>query len=77
MDHLSTRVSIMQLTHYYQNMKDDKFRMYDHKDMNVLYYNSTSPPEYELENIVVPTHLYHASKDVLISDKVIFNYKLK
>ena len=68
---MSTRVSIMQLTHYYQNMINDKFRLFDFKENNLLIYNSSSPPEYNLDNVVVPVYLYHAENDLFASFKVI------
>jgi hypothetical protein len=33
----------------------------------VEYYNSTTPPEYELQNIKAPIYLYHGAEDLLIS----------
>lgn len=60
----------MQLTHYYQNMINDNFRMFDRKENNMLYYNASVPPEYNLENVVVPAYLYHASLDLFASSKV-------
>lgn len=70
MKYLSTRVSIMQLTHYYQNMINDNFRQFDHKKSNLKIYKSTMPPEYALQNIVAPTFLYHAAEDRYASVKV-------
>lgn len=63
----------MQLTHYYQNMINDKFRLYDFKDRNLMIYNLTSPPEYNLSNVAVPVYLYHAENDLFASFKV-FDY---
>lgn len=64
----------MQLTHYYQNMINDDFRMFDRKENNMLYYNASKPPEYPLENVVVPAHLYHASLDLFASAKVRYSH---
>lgn len=68
--YLSKRVSIMQITHYYQNMISDKFQMFDHKEKNQMFYNSVTPPEYNLKNVVAPIFLYHAAADLFTSIKV-------
>lgn len=60
----------MQLTHYYQNMINDDFRMFDYKNKNLIVYNTTKPPEYNLENVVAPLYLYHATNDLYASVKV-------
>lgn len=60
----------MQLTHYYQNMINDDFRLFDYKEKNIKIYNSTKPPEYKLENVVTPLYLYHAVNDLYASVKV-------
>lgn len=70
MDYLSTRISIMQLTHYYQNMINDRFQRFDFKEKNKKVYNSSKPPEYELKRVVAPLFLYHATEDVFTSMKV-------
>jgi hypothetical protein len=72
MHYLSKRISIMQITHYYQNMISDKFQMFDHKDpnLNLMYYNSVTPPAYNLKNVIAPMFLYHASADLFTSIKV-------
>lgn len=68
---MSTRVSIKQLTHYYQNMINDKFRLFDFKENNIMVYNSSSPPEYNLYDVVAPLYLYHAENDLFASFKVV------
>lgn len=69
-EYLSPRVSVRQLTHYYQNMVSGKFQEYDYKDKNLLYYNSTTPKEYNLKNVRVPVYLYHAAYDNLVTEEV-------
>lgn len=73
---MSTRVSIMQLTHYYQNMVNDKFRQFDFKEKNYMIYNSSTPPEYNLQNVLAPVYLYHAENDLFASFKVIDSSQL-
>ncbi|CRK94339.1 CLUMA_CG007854, isoform A [Clunio marinus] len=67
--YLSPRISIMQLTHYYQNMINDRFRCFDHKEKNMIYYNSSIPPDYPLSEAVAPISLYHAELDLFASFK--------
>jgi len=66
-NHASPRVSINQLSHYVQSMQTGKFRQFDHRQMNWAYYNSSTPPDYQLKNVVSPIYLYQAAEDLLIS----------
>ncbi|KAG5674586.1 hypothetical protein PVAND_004540 [Polypedilum vanderplanki] len=68
-NYMSPRVSVMQLTHYYQNMIANKFRQFDYKDKNFQHYNSTTPPDYNLSKITAPVYLYHAGNDRFISEE--------
>lgn len=63
----------MQFTHYYQNLIGDDFRLFDYKNKNLMRYNSKTPPEYQLSNVIAPLHLYHASQDLFITTKVSFS----
>ena len=60
----------MQFTHFVQSMLSGKFRQYDYKGKNMKIYNSTSPPEYDLNNVKVAIYLYHAEDDAIVSIKV-------
>lgn len=60
----------MQLLHFLQSMYSGKFREYDHREQNMEYYNSTSPPDYDVTKIVAPVYLYHAVEDLLVSRTV-------
>jgi hypothetical protein len=57
----------MQLEHFLQLLFSGKFRQFDFQWRNLARYNSTSPPDYHLENVVAPVYLYHAAEDMLIS----------
>lgn len=62
-----------QLTHYAQSISSGKFRRFDYKWGNLAVYNSTTPPDYELANIVAPVYIYCAPEDALVSVKVRMN----
>lgn len=57
----------MQFTHFVQSMLSGKFRQYDYKKKNMKIYNSTSPPEYDLNNVKVAIYLYHGEDDAIVS----------
>lgn len=60
----------MQMEHYIQLSKIGKFQQYDYGMNNSLYYNSSTPPEYDLKKVVAPMYLYHASEDLLVPRSV-------
>lgn len=66
----SPQISSMQLTHFIQSMLSGKFRQYDYKDKNLKIYNSTTPPEYDLNNVKIPIYLYHGEDDAIVSSLV-------
>lgn len=41
--------------------------MFDYQAGNVKLYNSSSPPDYNLENVTAEVYLYHALEDLVIS----------
>ena len=61
-----------QLVHFMQSMSSGKFRKFDYKRMNMKYYNTTTPPEYNIQSIKAPIYLYHANEDALASKTVRF-----
>ena len=63
---MSPTVSVKQLNHYLQLYKSGKFRRYDHDKNNDFHYGTMTPPEYELDNVMVPAYLYHAEQDRLV-----------
>lgn len=68
--YLSPRVSVMQLTHYYQNMISGKFQEFDYKDKNFLIYKSATPREYDLKKVTASIYFYHAANDNLVTEEV-------
>lgn len=60
----------MQLTHYVQLYLNKGFCQYDHRWNNLDVYNTTTPAEYDLQNVIVPVHLYHAAEDLLVAKLV-------
>ncbi|XP_050303104.1 lipase member K-like [Anthonomus grandis grandis] len=52
------------LNHYAQLIESGRFCMYDYgKDENLRMYNSTTPPDYPLEDITAPTYLVISDSD--------------
>lgn len=66
-DNFSPAVSFRQLTHYLQLHVSGKFQRYDFGDENQLRYNSPHPPDYDLGNVTVPTYIYNAGEDIMVS----------
>ena len=63
---MSPAVSTRQLQHFLQLYKSGRFQRFDHKDNNIQHYGSSTPPEYDLSNVVAPAYLYHAEEDTLV-----------
>lgn len=59
-----------QLVHFMQLMSSGKFRKFDYNKMNIKFYNTTVPPEYNITSIKAPIYLYHAEEDALVSKSV-------
>lgn len=70
LQHISPRISVMQLKHFMQMLFSGKFQTYDETWGKSSRYNSTGPSEYKLQNVIVPTYLYHAAEDAIISYQV-------
>ncbi|KAL6417535.1 hypothetical protein ACFW04_012680 [Cataglyphis niger] len=68
LNHDPAGTSAKTLTHYTQIIKSGKFCQYDYgHEKNQLIYNLTEPPNYNLENIMVPVALVYSKNDWLIS----------
>ncbi|XP_044019387.1 lipase member N-like [Aphidius gifuensis] len=62
----SRGTSIKNLIHHYQNLVSGKFRQFNYGEKeNMKIYNSTSPPDYDLTAIDVPTVFFAAKNDWL------------
>ncbi|XP_025265049.1 LOW QUALITY PROTEIN: lipase 3 [Camponotus floridanus] len=68
LSHTPAGTSAKTLLHYAQIFESAKFRKYDYgRVKNLLIYNSTEPPNYDLSNIAVPVALFYADNDWIIS----------
>lgn len=64
--HLPAGASVKQFGHYAQEIKSGYFRQFDYgSDKNSKRYNSTEPPNYNLDNIKSPISLYYSDEDYL------------
>ena len=68
-EYWSHTMSIKQPIHYKQIYLSKKFRQFDYGEENMKFYNSSSPPEYNISNIKVPSYLYSGLLDTLVDVK--------
>ncbi|XP_072762482.1 lipase 3-like [Anoplolepis gracilipes] len=62
--------SVKTVTHYAQGINSGKFRHYDYgQEKNLLIYNSSEPPDYDLTKIMVPIALYYSVNDWIFDIK--------
>lgn len=68
---LSPRVGIKQILHFAQIIMTGKFQQYDYGiERNLVVYNNTNPPEYDLAKIIAPIYFYVGEEDVIFHRKV-------
>lgn len=68
---LSPRVGLKQLLHFAQIIMSGKFQQFDHgKEKNVILYNTTIPPKYDLAKVVAPIYMFVGGQDVIFHRKV-------
>ncbi|XP_024882714.1 uncharacterized protein LOC112461630 [Temnothorax curvispinosus] len=66
LSHDPAGASTKTLLHFGQEIESGKFRQYDYgSEKNLLIYNATEPPDYNLANITVPIALFYADNDWL------------
>jgi len=64
--HTPAGTSVKNMLHWTQQIKQDTFSMFDYgSDKNMLVYNSSSPPAYDLTQVKVPTVLFTGGNDIL------------
>ncbi|CAF0886086.1 unnamed protein product [Brachionus calyciflorus] len=64
--HTPAGTSVKNLAHFAQSVISGKFQMYDYgSKKNLIHYNQTTPPQYDLRKVNVPTALYWANNDWL------------
>ncbi|XP_053607252.1 lipase 1-like [Plodia interpunctella] len=62
--HAPAGSSVRQVMHYAQGLNTHKFRRYnDIPIRNIERYGRPTPPEYDLNRVTVPTHLYYSYSD--------------
>ncbi|RMZ96707.1 lysosomal acid lipase cholesteryl ester hydrolase-like [Brachionus plicatilis] len=72
--HAPAGTSVKNLAHYGQSVISGKFQMYDYGSKeNLIQYNQTTPPQYDISKVRVPTALYWAKNDWL-ADPVDLEY---
>ncbi|XP_050454052.1 lipase 1-like isoform X1 [Cataglyphis hispanica] len=65
LSHSGSETSFKTLVHFAQEVRSGKFRKYDYgRAKNLLIYNSTEPPDYDLANITTPIALFYADNDL-------------
>ncbi|KMQ90701.1 lipase 3 [Lasius niger] len=68
LSHDPAGTSAKTLLHYVQGLQSGKFRQFDYgREKNLLMYNSSEPPNYDLANITVPIALFYGSGDRLVN----------
>ncbi|KAG5318208.1 LIP3 Lipase, partial [Acromyrmex heyeri] len=66
LNHDSAGASTKTLIHFGQEIESGKFRQFDYgREKNLLIYNATEPPDYNLTNIKLPIGLFYADNDWL------------
>jgi hypothetical protein len=75
MKYVTHSFSIKQAVHYSQLYVLGRFCQFDYKQKNVLIYNATSPPDYNLQNFNASTYLYAGGCDAVCDEKDVDNLK--
>ena len=71
LSHDPAGASTKTLIHFGQEIESGKFRQFDYgREKNLLIYNATEPPDYNLTNIKVPIGLFYADNDWLADSLV-------
>ncbi|KAG8180327.1 hypothetical protein JTE90_016361 [Oedothorax gibbosus] len=77
--HTPAGSSVKSIVHYAQLVLSKKFTKFDYRKNNVIHYNQTTPPEYDVSKITAPVALLWALGDTLADpdDVVVLQSKLK
>lgn len=73
--YMSHSSSIKQLAHFLQLFKSGLFRQFDYEKKNKAFYNSTTPPSYDLSKVKAPAYIYSGSCDLMVSERDIEHLK--
>ncbi|KYM76202.1 Lysosomal acid lipase/cholesteryl ester hydrolase [Atta colombica] len=69
LNHDPAGASAKTLVHFSQEIESGKFRQYDYgRKNNLLIYNATEPPDYNLGSITVPIAIFYGDNDWLASN---------
>ncbi|XP_046666736.1 lipase 1-like [Homalodisca vitripennis] len=64
--HVPAGATTKTLVHYAQEIKSNQFQRYDYgAERNIILYNSTTPPLYNLSKVSVPVSLHYGDNDLL------------
>ena len=65
--HVPAGTSVRNMVHWTQLLTDQKLQKYDYGSVkkNMIHYNSSSPPEYDISTLGVPTALFSGGNDFL------------
>lgn len=64
--HMPTTSSVLQLVHFGQLVKSERFCRFDHgEEVNYKFYGSATPPDYDLSNLTVPVAIFYGENDWL------------
>lgn len=75
LQHMSHAVSVKQFRHFIQLMSSGRFRQYDYQEKNRKAYNSTTPPDYNLKNVIAKIYIYSGGCDAIISERDVEHLK--
>jgi lysosomal acid lipase/cholesteryl ester hydrolase len=73
--HIAHAVSLKQPNHYFQLYSHGGFQQYDCGLGNMLKYNQSTPPKYDLNKVKAPIYIYAGGCDMLVSQHDIENLK--
>ncbi|XP_032457651.1 lipase 3 isoform X2 [Nasonia vitripennis] len=75
MDKLPAGTSIRLFCHWLQQMTVNEFRNFDYgRQTNLMIYNSTEPPKYDLTKIKVPVAVFLSDNDILVTAEDIVHF---
>lgn len=68
LQHFPAGVSWKQIVHYGQLIMSKRFQLYDYydKSKNLEVYGTSTPPQYDLDNVEIPMTLYYGTSDSLL-----------
>lgn len=69
-DYATPYISERQAKHYLQSIYSGNFRQYDYGEKNIRVYGSMTPPDYELNKVLIPIFIYYGGHDKLTDWKV-------